>query len=138
MKKRVLTALILLNLAFIWGNSALPAGASNAVSQGMMGSLSRLFPFLAQEWFHVLLRKGAHFSEFALLGFLSGLRRPQTTWPEHLGFGMAVAAVDETIQLYVPGRSSSLLDVWLDTAGFLTGAAVARLVIKLQIRHHKT
>ena len=44
-----------------------------------------------------------------------------------LGAGLAAACVDETIQLYVPGRASSLIDVWIDASGFAVGAAVALL-----------
>ncbi len=121
----VLMVLIVLNLAFIWGNSAMPGEESSAVSGGVIDALYRIFPFLPHEqWFHTLIRKLAHFSEFALLGLLcSGLAVVQ--WEKIpmglLGAGLAAACIDETIQMYVPGRASSVLDVWIDASGFTTG-----------------
>ncbi len=131
MKNRILTGLILLNLALIWGNSAMTASESSTISGGLLEAIAAFLPFLAGEEGHHFLRKAAHFIEFALLGFLSGLRRPDAISPGLLGFGLMAACVDETIQLYVPGRASSLLDVWLDTAGFTTGVCMAWLVINI-------
>ena len=41
------------------------------------------------------------------------------------------ALCDETIQLFVPGRSGQIADVWLDTAGYLTGALLTLLIFSL-------
>ena len=35
---------------------------------------------------------------------------------------------DETIQLFSPGRSSQVTDVWIDFAGVVTGTLLAFLV----------
>ena len=82
MKKRVLTILICLNLALIWGNSLLPGASSEAVSGGVLAFLGRFLPVLLTETGHTLLRKAAHFSEFALLGLLfCGRRAGAWLWP---------------------------------------------------------
>lgn len=118
---RFCAILIALNLAFIWGNSAMPGDNSGALS----GWLLELLSFLPDsDLAHTILRKLAHFSEFGLLGILVcwlwNLHRDNL--PVSLpGFGLAVACIDETIQYFVPGRASSLIDVWIDTAGFTTG-----------------
>jgi VanZ family protein len=44
-----------------------------------------------------------------------------------MGFGLAVACIDETIQIFTPGRASSLIDVWIDASGFALGLAVIHL-----------
>ena len=127
MKKRILTLLILLNLALIWGNSLLTGDSSGAVSGGVLAFLGRFLPFLLTETGHAFLRKAAHFSEFAMLGllFCGRYRLVRQETPLHLmGFGLAVACIDETIQIFTPGRASSLIDVWIDTAGFALGLAV--------------
>ena len=127
MKKRVLTILIAANLALIWGNSLLPGVSSEAVSGGVLAFLGRFLPMLLTEAGHTFLRKAAHFSEFALLGLLFGGRHRlvKGDTPVHLmGFGLAVACIDETIQIFTPGRASSLIDVWIDTAGFALGFVV--------------
>ena len=41
------------------------------------------------------------------------------------------ALCDETIQLFVPGRSGQITDVWLDTAGYLAGALLTLLLFSL-------
>ncbi len=127
MKKRILTILICLNLALIWGNSLLDGEASGNFSGGVMAFLGRFLPVLLTESAHTLLRKAAHFSEFALLGLLlCGRHRLEAdSVPGHLmGFGLAVACIDETIQIFTPGRASSLIDVWIDTAGFALGFVI--------------
>ena len=124
MKKRILDILILLNLALIWGNSMLTGLSSEAVSGGLLAFLGRFLPVLLTEAGHTLLRKAAHFSEFALLGLLycGRHRLVKGEAPVHLmGFGLAVACIDETIQIFTPGRASSLIDVWIDASGFALG-----------------
>ena len=124
MKKRILDILILLNLALIWGNSMLTGLSSEAVSGGILAFLGRFLPVLLTEAGHTLLRKAAHFSEFALLGLLycGRHRLVKGEAPVHLmGFGLAVACIDETIQIFTPGRASSLIDVWIDASGFALG-----------------
>ena len=126
--KLVLTVLIGLNLAFIWGNSSMTGQQSGEVSGSLLEWISRIFPIFAQEEGHFLLRKLAHFSEFACLGLLSCARRivgGTPVRPGLAGFGLMAACIDETIQIYVPGRGSSLVDVWIDTAGFVTGCTIA-------------
>ena len=119
--------LIGLNLALIWGNSLLPAEASSELS----GWLQTLLGFLPEgELVHTLLRKAAHFSEFALLGLLMGWMAVLLTGKPYislLGLGLGSGCVDETIQLFVPGRASSILDVWIDFSGFAAGLAILTL-----------
>ena len=127
MKKRALTILIILNLALILGNSLLPGASSNAVSGGLLAFLGKFLPFLLTEAGHAFLRKAAHFCEFALLGLLycGRHRLSKGETPPHLmGFGLAVACIDETIQIFTPSRASSLIDVWIDTSGFALGLVV--------------
>ena len=123
---RILLALILL---FIWGNSVLPAEMSDALSDWVRDVLQGFFPVdgePAQEGTH-LLRKMAHFLEFACLGaclcWRFGMAECQRVkaalYP--LLSGAAVACIDETIQFFVSGRHSSWLDVGIDTAGVLGG-----------------
>ena len=130
MKKHLLTILILLNLALIWGNSLMTGLDSEAVSGGILAFIGRFFPVLLTEAGHTFLRKAAHFSEFALLGLLlCGRHRlvHRSTPPHLMGSGLAVACIDETIQIFTPGRASSLIDVWIDTAGFALGFVVIYL-----------
>lgn len=125
-----------LNLLFIWGNSALPAEISGKISASLSTFLARLvnhlFPIgiTPSGGGAYLLRKLAHFAEFAWLGlcltWLSDILSQQgihrLTMPAF--FGLLTAVVDETIQIFSQGRSSSLVDVWIDTAGVCVGIVV--------------
>lgn len=82
--------------------------------------------------FHFLIRKCAHFTEFFILGVFMYLTLKQTTIIHKAGIGivlcMVVAAMDETIQLFMDGRSGQLTDVLLDSCGGLVGIWVAYLI----------
>ena len=147
-KKRLtlcVTLLILL-LAFIWGNSLLPGEESGNLS-GLVGKiLGTLLPFLdlTTGIGSFILRKFAHFSEFAALGmvlcWLFGMtqRRKWLAALLPLLCGVAAAAIDETIQIFSPGRYASIADVGIDSAGVLTGIAVALALTAICQRFHKT
>lgn len=78
----------------------------------------------------VIVRKGAHFTEYAILGMLlcSALRTYDLSgklrWGLPVGVGAAYAVTDEIHQYFVPERACRLLDVGIDTAGALFGTAV--------------
>lgn len=127
-RKYLCAVLIGLNLALIWGNSAMTGENSGAVSDRVLALLA----FLPEGELGVyLVRKAAHFTEFAVLGLLMGRMAQLTvgrTSPAILGLGLFCGCVDETIQYFVPGRASMLLDVWLDTAGFAAGLGLITLI----------
>ncbi len=66
-----------------------------------------------------LLRKGAHFAEYAILGALL-LRALGREWVA-VAAGVAYAASDELHQHFVPGRHGSPFDVALDAVGVALG-----------------
>ena len=51
------------------------------------------------------------------------------SWPI-LG-GLLTALTDETIQLFVPGRSSQVTDVWIDFGGVMTGLLAGLILLGL-------
>lgn len=128
-KKRLVFCCILLCglLAFIWGNSAMPGKTSGALSGWLGQALGAILPFLTTENGLHLLRKLAHFSEFAALGmtlsWLFGMTVSRSA-PKYLlplFCGAAIAGIDEIIQIFSPGRYCSIVDVGIDCAGVLTG-----------------
>ena len=123
-RMRLCAALLVMNLAFIWGNSLLPGDISGAFSDWVKGLISALLPGEGDvPGGGGLLRKLAHFTEFATLGlclcWLMGMLRRHTglAWI----FGVAAACVDETIQRFVPGRGPSIRDVAIDSCGVAVG-----------------
>lgn len=120
---RLCTALLIVNLAFIWGNSLLPGEISGAFSNWVKELLSAFLPGGGGASGGGLLRKLAHFTEFACLGMCLTWRMGMLK--KHPGFalllGSAAACVDETIQRFIPDRGPSIFDVGIDTCGVLTG-----------------
>ena len=134
----ILTALIVALLCFIWGNSMMTATESGGMSRSVLAWLGEFIPFFANGANHRVLRKIAHFSEFFLLGLLCASQRIKSGKLLTFGliaFGLISACIDETIQIFVLGRSSSLLDVWLDIGGFATG--VILVAIGYAIKHKR-
>nr|HML48891.1 VanZ family protein [Clostridia bacterium] len=83
------------------------------------------------------VRKLAHFAEFTALGFLAQLsfgvvnRLNGHTALHGLFLGLLVAVADETLQLFVDGRGSSVRDVVIDFCGVLAGSSVLWLLAGL-------
>ena len=137
MKRRIrfVTALIVVNIAFIWGNSLLPGEISGALSDWLA---SLLGGGQTPSEGTGLLRKLAHFSEFGCLGFLlsylawlKGERGHHLISLALLG-GLLTACADESIQMLTPDRGPSLVDVWIDTCGVATGVAALFVINKLK------
>ena len=140
---RVIFTLALIGcIAFIFSNSmqigVVSEGASGRVLRLVQRVLTRLgMAGLASHITMHFIRKLAHFCEYALEGFLLMLcLRVYTrhfvrhmSWPI-LG-GLLTALTDETIQLFSPGRSSQVLDVWLDFMGVLAGLLVGLFLLAL-------
>ena len=82
-------------------------------------------------FFSILVRKSAHFLEFALLGLLWGGFSRLKKCPAPWLYGLPVALIDETIQHFVPGRAPAIGDVVLDYLGYLFGFLLMVLTIFL-------
>lgn len=84
-----------------------------------------------------IIRKIAHFSIYALVGFLlMGLvstfkLKEKTRILISLILGVLYATSDEIHQLFSPGRSAQITDVYIDTLGILVGIFVILLFIKV-------
>lgn len=116
---------IICNILFIWGNSLLPGSVSAAISKAVSYVVFQVILGQTETTGggHGLLRKAAHFTEFACLGvfmcrLLFWLKKPY--WLALVG-AFLVACCDETIQRFVPDRGPSFKDVMIDTSGALVG-----------------
>lgn len=133
---RLCATLLVINVLFIWGNSLLPGSVSGAISQFVRDILAFIFSGDSSDSQsgHGLLRKLAHFTEFACLGalftWLLGMLAKPVMFS--LASGFLVACVDETIQRFVPERGPSFKDVLIDTSGVLLG--IGLLVLGYTIR----
>ena len=92
-----------------------------------------------------VVRKCAHFGEFALLGFnlacwlrLKYLEKPRGFAPPRAWLiATLYAATDELHQMFVSERGPAALDVCIDSAGALTGALVGMGIILLWHKHKR-
>ena len=126
--------LICLILCFIWGNSLLPGEISGRISDGVKALLAFLLPgeVPGVTTGGGLLRKIAHFTEFAALGaslvWRFGMLEKRKS--NALVCGFLAACVDETIQLFVPDRGPAIRDVLIDTCGVAAGMGLVLLAHK--------
>lgn len=130
-------------VSFIYFNSMTPANLSSQESsfvlrmvQEAIGSMGIAAPWLTEH----IIRKCAHFCEYAVFGALLTHSLNQAGKAGQLRIQLqilltaAVPFVDETIQLFTPGRSSQVSDVWLDIGGAAAGTAVFILICALLAR----
>ena len=89
---------------------------------------------------HMLIRKGAHFTEYAVLAMLTAnALRPYSLstlrrWFIPVGVCALYALTDEIHQYFVPERACRLLDMCIDTAGGAFGTAVFSLLFLIKKR----
>ena len=138
-KKIIFTIMTFLWVAVIFLFSLQPGEVSGDISGSLLQKVLEWFapgvfeqletmPQEELEFWHMILRKCAHFTEFAVLGVLSGLTLLQTKVKRHgfiaMVFCLVIAAMDETLQLFVDGRAGRAVDVMIDGAGALVGIGV--------------
>ena len=135
---RIAYALLILNLAVIWGSSLLPGAISRMISGAVQAPIESLIPGGSPdpELRHILLRKMAHFTEFACLGVILGwiMDRKNRPWWIAMGLGTLAGCVDETIQLFVPERGPAVTDALIDASGVLFGIFLLHTVLRLRKR----
>lgn len=136
--KTILVVLLALLLAFIWLHSMMPAEDSAEESQRIGQILTPILELFVGEGNVTdhLVRKLAHFCEYGALGVVLGalvlVRRGKLfQWSYALLCALAVAVIDESIQLLADGRGAQVQDVLLDAAGSLTGLLAVWLIAAL-------
>lgn len=134
-KKRFWLWLVLtvLWIGFIFWHSSRDAGQSDGESLGLLYYIQKVLPWMTNN----LLRKLAHFGEFAILGaLLTGTfyRAKNFILLKPISAGLLCALCDETIQLFVPGRSGNVKDVWIDLSGVVLGTLCMFLLLRLRKR----
>ena len=129
-------------ITFIFTNSMQVAAVSEGASGRVLERMQQILRVLglngaAHDLTMHIVRKLAHFCEYMLEGFLLMLcLRVYTrhllrhvSWPI-LG-GVLTALTDETVQLFVPGRSGQVTDIWIDFSGVMTGLMVGLILLGL-------
>ena len=137
-KKIILWTIIIVYTLWIFHNSAqtgkVSANLSQTLSYRIYDSLQFLH-FMPFKLFHTLIRKFAHFSEYALLGILVSIVSFHTIEERQqklviILWMILVPILDEGIQCFTPGRSAELRDCIIDMCGFGFGFLITYLIKK--------
>lgn len=132
---------------FIWANSMVPGTESGGLSLSVVAVVrSALGAFgLPSRWVtNLLVRKLAHMTEYAVLAVLaSNTAQAYAAAGKHkhiygllVLYLIAVPCIDETIQLFIPGRCGTPVDVLIDCCGAVVGVLVFSFMHRHESRVH--
>jgi VanZ family protein len=132
---KVIAALPMVWMAVIFVMSAQPDSGEQSgwLLSFLLGPLGDYLGEAQRETIHHLLRKAAHFTEYAILAGL--LVWNSGTDDRALRVAWSIAALyaisDELHQRFVPGRAGALGDVLIDSAGALALVVIIHFRVKL-------
>lgn len=150
LKKIIKIILVLLCMATIFSFSSDTADESTAKSDSIIVKISEFLVghHLSEEErqekidkYVTVIRKGAHFTIYLILGFLllSLVKEYRLIDQKAILIALLIAILyaisDEIHQLFVTGRSGEILDVIIDSLGSLTGIGIYYLIYKWRIKH---
>lgn len=134
--KIIYTSITVICVLFIYFQSVLPAGKSGEESSRVVQWLNFICSQLNFNFSfsHHFVRKMAHFTEFAILGFsvyyTVSIYIRKKVLSSLLGISgyILVACTDESIQLFSVGRACSFNDIVIDVLGSTFGFVFAFLL----------
>ena len=147
-KKIIFIILTILWMLTVFCFSSENSNKSSNTSGNTIKAIIRIFVQLPQEkedqvveQLQHIVRKMAHFTLYAIGGIiLINLVRCYTSkkaWIHAWGTGTTYAITDEIHQYFVPGRSCELLDIFIDSAGVITGILIILGIIWLINKKYK-
>lgn len=138
-RKILMWVLILAELAlltFIFTRSMKDSVESARESGRLLKLLQKVFPWITDK----IVRKTAHFTEFAALGAGAvgiWLCAGRNTPLPGIFTGMGAGITDELLQLTAEGRACRVTDMLLDSAGAACGALLLFLIARLILKRKK-
>jgi predicted integral membrane protein len=146
----ILFALLIFQMLFIFAMSSFGPDSSNAQSNFFVDLISNFVPIKSSpqepnfdlKTIIFLVRKTAHFTEYAILGILfylnlrhhSSQKQSPKLFVLAILFSALYACTDEFHQLFVPGRTGQPFDVLVDTLGATFGCLVVLAAQKIRTR----
>ena len=129
--RSIISLLLIFQMIFVFIMSSFGSDSSSAQSGQIIQVLRQVFPnlnntsHLDASTLVFIVRKTAHFTEYAILGilFVFFFRQffPQKNSSRYfilaILFSFFYACTDEIHQLFIPGRSGQFTDVLIDTLG---------------------
>lgn len=138
--KVFILVLWILSLAFILFNAtqtgSQSSGFSLEVASILSNVLSRTGIRVDIEIFHALIRMGGHVIQYFIFGYISlwVILIYHLKW-YNIFRTMYVMILDETIQLFTPGRAAEVFDIFLDIIGVFL-AVLFFLITKQIFKKH--
>lgn len=135
---RTLSTIALIGcIIFIFHNSLQPGVVSEVRSEETTGFLRKILGFIMARFLEDdhYVRKLAHVFEFAVFGAVTMINMKvygimvKARYYFGLMLGLLVAIIDETIQLFVPGRAGMVMDVIIDFCGFMLGFFICLMLL---------
>ena len=142
--KILLPVLTISIVVFIFFNSSQIASVSGERSKLVLEFINKLISFTGIILSEHFIRKLAHFTEYAALGFFMCLsfRVYTVKISRCLIFssllGLLTAMADEYYQTFIPGRAGLVKDVFIDFSGLIVGIIISLIIvyiINLVIEH---
>ena len=144
----ILRTLLIFQMCFIFIMSSFGHNSSDAQSNLFVDFIAQNFPhvrhglennLISLNTLIFLVRKTAHFTEYAILGalfYLNFIQFPRLN--RHFKkillpiiFSFLYACTDEIHQIFVPGRSSQFRDILIDTLGASFGCLLIHTLLTL-------
>lgn len=124
-------------LTFVWigviFSFSLQNGSLSSLQSGFFST--RIHQFLLSMGMNIskstvsfIIRKGAHFTEFFILGCLSAKSTLDLNSRRYLPLIFLVPIMDEFIQSFVPDRAMSIYDMGIDASGIILGLLFVKLL----------
>ena len=82
------------------------------------------------------VRKFAHFSEYFVFGFTLPQTKKETNFTQLHFFMFMIPIMDECIQLFVPGRVASPVDMLIDGFGLICGYSLRLFILNKKPEAH--
>lgn len=128
-------ALVAINASALFYASSQPVEKSRetsiAVTKAIVQTIEEVYPEIQNQinlnQVHRNVRKSSHFVLYMMLGYLVA-NAMKKKGHEKIAYSLLICVLismmDETYQLFVPGRGGSVTDVMIDTLGATTGIAL--------------
>ena len=144
----ILPTLLIFQMCFIFIMSSFGHNSSDAQSNLFVDFIAQNFPhvrhglennLISLSTLIFLVRKTAHFTEYAILGalfYLNVIQLPKLNrYPKKIllpiFFSFLYACTDEIHQIFVPGRSAQFRDILIDTPGASFGCLLIHALLTL-------
>jgi len=147
-KKFIAWLLVFIWMSFIFYLSHQSGFESSRLSSGFMDKILTVFTWLFHSHinvnnFHFIIRKGAHFFAYFILGMLvvHALFKENNKKKEIIAalfICIMYAITDEIHQSFIPGRSGEIRDVLIDSCGAVIGIGLYIIGRPLLLRQIKS